>query len=81
MFWETDACYRIKYDDNVSITFQIVGELPLATHKIRVRNLATGKECYLFDLLLTRWVDFGKIECPQVTVNPQTIEMPDGNVN
>jgi hypothetical protein len=74
MFWERDACYRITYGER-TVTFKIVGELPLATHKIRIRDLKTDKESFLFDLLLTTWTGFERIKCPDpVTVT--TVRLP-----
>ena len=62
MLLAPNTCYRIIYEDYSSITFRIEGEIPSAIHKIRIRDLNTGRELYLFDLLLTNWIDFQQVD-------------------
>jgi hypothetical protein len=61
MLLVANTCYRITYEDYSSVTFRIEGEVPLALHQIRIRNLHTGKEGYLFDLLIHNWIDFVQV--------------------
>jgi hypothetical protein len=62
MLLASNTCYRIIYEDHSSITFRIEGDIPMAIHKILVRDLYTGKEKYLFDLLMAEWIDFAKVD-------------------
>jgi hypothetical protein len=62
MFLVSNTCYRIVYEDYSSVTFRIEGEIPEAIHKIRIRDLNTGNERYLFDLLLKNWIDFKQVD-------------------
>jgi hypothetical protein len=65
MYWKANACYHITFSEETSMTFEIVGEIPPAMHQIRIRDLSTGKEMKLLDILSTRWIDFKPIECPE----------------
>ena len=61
MLLAPNTSYRIIYEDYSSVTFRIEGDLPHAIHKILVRDLYTGKQRFLFDLLLANWIDFAKV--------------------
>jgi hypothetical protein len=61
MYLTSNSCYRIVYEDYSSITFCIEGEIPQAMHQIRIRDLNTGKERFLFDLLLADWIGFEQV--------------------
>lgn len=61
MYLTANSCYRIVYEDYSSITFCIEGEIPQAIHQIRIRDLNTGEEGFLFDLLLADWIGFEQV--------------------
>ena len=62
MNWRTNTLYRITFEDYSSVTFRIEGEIPNALHHIRIRDMYTGKEKFLFDLLVHNWIGLEQID-------------------